>query len=82
MQSITATAYSHKAHNLLCHDALIAKKTPQNAAGVVRRSDFFGGFGVFSPAWLVGWRIAQKYKAQRHIDVGPWLSDTWCGVKG
>jgi hypothetical protein len=60
MSSITAAAYSHKAHNLLCQDTLIAKKTPQNAAGVVRRSDFFGGFGFFLPAWLVGWRIAKK----------------------
>jgi hypothetical protein len=29
MPSIAATAYSHKAHNLLCQDTLIAKKRPK-----------------------------------------------------
>ena len=47
MPSITATAYNHKAYNHLCQDPVIAKKMPRNAAGEVRRSDFFWGFGFF-----------------------------------
>ena len=47
MPSIASTAYSHKAHNHLCQDPVIAKKTPRNAAGEVRRSEIFWGFGIF-----------------------------------